>query len=338
MDRKSRTFIIAEAGVNHNGNLKLAKKLIDISKKAGADAVKFQTFKAKNVISEFANKLNYQKNNSRDKQSQLEMLKSLELTNQNFVELYRYCKKKNIMFMSTPKDIESAKFLKKIGTKIFKIGSGEAINYELIKEIYSYKKKVIISTGMYYLKEVSKIYNIFKKNKKQLALLHCTSLYPCPTEDCNLLSIKYLKKKFPVKIGFSDHTIGIDASVAAVSLGAQIIEKHITTNNQLSGPDHKTSLNYSDFKRMVIKIRHLEAMLGYEKKEPSKEEKKHIKLIRRGLVYKKNFDKGKILTKKDIMIKRPLLGLMPDQINKVIGKRISRSVKKDEPIKLKNFS
>lgn len=337
MGRAPRTFIIAEAGINHNGSLKLAKKLVDISIKAGADAVKFQTFKADNVISVFANKLNYQKNNNKDKQSQLEMLKSVELSDLDHVELHKYCKRKKIIFMSTPKDIDSARFLNKIGTSIFKIGSGEAINYELIREISTYKKKVIISTGMCTLEEVNKIYNIFKKNKRQLSLLHCTTLYPCPVADCNLLSIKYLQKKLPVEIGFSDHTIGIDASIAAVCLGAKIIEKHITTNNKLSGPDHKTSLNYTDFKKMVMKIRIMEKMLGDEKKEPSFKEKKNIKLIRRGLVFKKNFEKGKILTKNDIMIKRPMIGLMPEQINIVVGKKLRKPVQKDEPIQLNHL-
>jgi len=337
LDRSPRTFIIAEAGINHNGSLKLAKKLVDISIKAGADAVKFQTFKAENIISIFANKLSYQKNNTKDKQSQLEMLRSLELSNQDFIKLFKYCKKKKIIFMSTPKDIESAKFLNKIGTSIFKIGSGEAINYELIREIFSYKKKVIISTGMCNFKEVKKIFNIFKKNKKQLSLLHCTSLYPCPVDDSNLLSIKYLQKKFPVEIGFSDHTIGIDASVAAVSMGAKIIEKHITINNKLPGPDHKTSLNYINFKKMIMKIRLIEKMLGFERKEPTLNEIKNIKLIRRGLVFKKNFAKGTILSKNDIMIKRPLLGLAPEQINIVIGKKLKQEVEKDEPIQLNHF-
>ena len=222
MEKNKKVFIIAEAGINHNGKFSLAKRLIQECKKAGADAVKFQTFKAENVISKFAKKLKYQKIKKKDNQSQLEMLKSYELSDSEFYKLKKYCEKKKIIFMSTPKDLNSARFLKKINMKVFKIGSGEANNYELIKEISNYNKKTIISTGMCTLQEVDKIYKIFKgKKRKNLSLLHCTSLYPCPDDNCNLLAINSMKKKFNVEIGFSDHTIGFDASLGAVSLGSK---------------------------------------------------------------------------------------------------------------------
>ena len=265
--KNNKTFIIAEAGINHNGKIELAKKLIDIAKKSGADAVKFQTFKSKDIISNYAVKLNYQKKNSKDSESQLKMLNKVELKFTDFDILKNYCRKKNILFMSTPKNIDSAIYLNKLNMNIFKIGSGEAINYPLIRKIKSFKKKTIISTGMCTLEEVEKIVMIFKGNLKNLILLHCTSLYPCPDDECNLLSIIKMKKKFKnVKIGFSDHTMGIDAAPAAVALGANVIEKHITLNNLMSGPDHKASLNLNNFKKMVKKIRKIENLLGFEKK------------------------------------------------------------------------
>lgn len=332
-----KVFIIAEAGINHNGKMRLAKKLVDISKKAGADAVKFQTFKAENVISKYAKKLRYQKNKHTDNQSQLEMLKSYELSEKNFIDLKKYCRKKKIIFMSTPKDIRSAKFLHKIKMSIFKVGSGEANNYELIKTINKFKKKTIISTGMCTFEEVKKIEKIFTKNKKNLSILHCTSLYPCPANECNLLSIKFMKKNLKSKIGFSDHTEGIDASLAAVAIGAEVIEKHITLKKEMKGPDHKASLNKSEFQTMVKRIRCLETMIGKEKKEPTNTEKKNIRLIRRGLVYKRDFNKGKMIKKNDIEIKRPMLGLCPDEKKIIIGKILNRKVLRDQPILKKHF-
>lgn len=337
MSKKNKTFIIAEAGINHNGNIITAKKLIDISKKAGADAVKFQTFKAEDVISKFAHKLKYQKNKKNDSQSQLQMLKSYELNESDFIFLKNYCKKKKIKFMSTPKDIKSARFLNKIKMDIFKIGSGEAINYELIKEICSYRKKTIISTGMCNINEVDKIYQIFKRNKKNLTILHCTSLYPCPIEDCNLKAINTLKKLYKVDVGFSDHTIGLEASPAAVAMGAKIIEKHITLDNKMKGPDHKTSLNFKNFKIMVEKIRKIERYLGSGEKRPTNIEKKNIKLIRRGLVYSNDLKVGKKINSHDLIIKRPMIGLKPEDKKKILGKKLSKKVLKDQPVFLSHF-
>ena len=240
--------------------------------------------------------------------------------------------------MSTPKNIESAIFLNKLKMKIFKIGSGEAIDYPLIRKVKSFNKKTIISTGMCTLDEVQKIVNIFKNNLSNLVLLHCTSLYPCPDEECNLLSIMKLKKKFKnVNIGFSDHTLGIDAAPTAVSLGAKIIEKHLTLNNSMIGPDHKASLNFINFRKMVKKIRRIETLLGLEIKRPTFNEKKNIKLIRRGLVYKKNFSKNYVIKKYDLLVKRPLKGLEPDFEKKIIGKKLKIDVHEDQPVKIKDF-
>jgi len=336
--KSNKTFIIAEAGINHNGKISLAKKLIDIAKKSGADAVKFQTFKSNDIISSFAGKLDYQKKNLKDKESQLKMLKKVELKFSDFAILKKYCRKKKIIFMSTPKNIESAIFLNKLKMNIFKIGSGEAIDYPLIRKVKSFNKQTIISTGMCTLDEVHKIVNIFKKNLSNLTLLHCTSLYPCPDEECNLLSIIKMKKKFKnVKIGFSDHTIGIDAAPTAVAMGAKVIEKHLTLNNLMSGPDHKASLNFNNFRKMVKRIRRIESLLGLEIKAPTLNEKKNIKLIRRGLVYKKNFNKNYVIKKNDLMVKRPLKGLEPDYAKKIIGKKLKINVQEDYPVKIKDF-
>ena len=338
LGKNNKVLIIAEAGINHNGNLKIAKKLIDVCKNIGADAVKFQTFKAENVISKFATKLNYQKNKRSDKQSQLEMLKSFELSDKEFLKLKKYCEKKKIIFMSTPKDLESAEFLNKIKMKIFKIGSGEANNYELINKISNFNKKTIISTGMCTLDEVKKIYKIFKgKKKKNLCLLHCTSLYPCPSDECNLSAIITMKNFFDVDIGFSDHTIGIDASIGAVALGSRIIEKHITLDKKMKGPDHKASLDPVEFEILIKKIRLMERMIGNPQKKPTQNEKKNIKLIRRGLVYKEDLAPGYTLRRSDIQIKRPMLALKPDDLPKVIGKKLRNKVYKDQPIILKHF-
>ena len=338
MNSNPKTFIIAEAGINHNGNLKLAKKLIDLSKKAGANAVKFQTFKSEDVISKFANKLKYQKKNNKDSESQQKLLKKFELPYSNFKILKNYCEKKKILFMSTPKNIDAAIYLKKLKMKIFKIGSGEAINYPLIEKICSFNKKTIISTGMCTLDEVKNIVDIFSKRRKNLSLLHCTSLYPCPDEECNLLSIIKLKKKYKdLEIGFSDHTIGTNAAPAAVALGAKIIEKHITINNSMIGPDHKSSLNYSNFSLMVKKIRQIEILLGKEIKRPSKNEKKNIKKIRRGLVYKRDLNRNYYIKKNDFAIKRPLIGLEPKEEKSVLGKKLKKNVVQDQPIKLTDF-
>ncbi len=336
--KNNKTFIIAEAGINHNGKISLAKKLVDIAKKAGADAVKFQTFKAKDVISKYAKKLNYQKKNKDDFETQQTMLKKYELSYAEFQVLKKYCYKKKILFMSTPKNVDSALFLNKINMKIFKIGSGEAINYPLIKKISSFNKKTIISTGMCNINEVHQIVKIFTKKKKNLSLLHCTSLYPCPEQECNLLSITKLKKKFKnIEIGFSDHTLGTNAAPAAVAMGARIIEKHITLDNSMVGPDHKTSLNFKNFTKMVKKIREIEILLGKEIKNPSISEKKNIKNIRRGLVYNRNLKKNHIVRQRDLALKRPLAGMEPEKENKILGKKLKKNVMEDQPVKIKDF-
>jgi N,N'-diacetyllegionaminate synthase len=336
MIKKNHTFIIAEAGVNHNGNLKLAKRLIDISVDAGADAVKFQTFNANEVISKNAKKINYQRRNFKDKDTQLNMLKKLELKNNEFKELFDYCKKKKIIFLSTAKDLISANFLNTLNVKAHKVGSGDIINHELLRYLGKTNKPIIISTGMANLKEIGNVFKLIK-NKKNIHLLHCVSLYPTALKLANLNTIPFLKKKFKVSCGFSDHTPNYEASIAAVALGAHIIEKHITLNKKMLGPDHKTSLDPSEFKIMVNSIRNIDTALGSFNKVLSKKEKKNIKLFRRGLVFNKDIKKYAKITSADIGIKRPLTGLKPEYKPKIIGKILRRNVKEDQPINFNCF-
>ena len=336
MIKKNHTFIIAEAGVNHNGSLKLAKKLIDTATYAGADAVKFQTFNADQVISKDAKKIDYQRKNFKDKDSQLSMLKKLELKDYEFKELFNYCKKKKIIFLSTAKDLISAKFLNNLNVKAHKIGSGDIINHDLLSYLGKTNKPIIVSTGMANLKEIGDVFKLIKK-KKNIHLLHCVSLYPTALNLANLNTIPFLKKKFKVSCGFSDHTLNYEASIAAVALGAHIIEKHITLNKKMLGPDHKTSLDPSDFKNMVNSIRNIDSALGSFNKVLSKKERKNIKLFRRGLVFNKDIKKYAKITSADISIKRPLTGLKPEFKFKIIGKILRRDVKEDQPINLNSF-
>jgi len=336
MIKNNRCFIIAEAGVNHNGSYKLAKKLIDASIFAGADAVKFQTFNANDVISKNAKKIKYQKKNSKDKDSQLEMLKKLELKNSEFKKLLKYCKKRKIIFLSTAKDLNSAKFLNNLNVRAHKVGSGDIINHELLKYLGSKKKPIIISTGMANLNEISDVFR-FIKNKKYVHLLHCVSLYPTPLNLANLNTIPFLKKNFKVSCGFSDHTIGYEASIAAVSLGANIVEKHITLDKKMLGPDHKTSLEPLEFKQMVKSIRNINDSFGIFGKVLSKKEKKNIKTFRRGLVFRRDLKKFSKITNKDLGIKRPLHGLKPAFKERLIGKILRHDVKEDQPVKFNCF-
>src|SRR4030067_1235066 len=255
-----RTFIIAEAGVNHNGNMDTAIKLIDMAKKAGADAIKFQTFKSERLVTRSTPKAKYQKANTGSGESQLEMLKRLELTSDNFKRLFSYCRKKNIIFMSTPFDEKSAYMLDRLGMGIFKIPSGEITNKPLIQHIAGKNKPVILSTGMSYLGEVEKAINwileVWNKlnNRPQLTLLHCVSNYPAAVEDVNLLAMKTMETAFGLPVGYSDHTMGIEIPLAAVAMGAKVIEKHFTLDRNMDGPDHKASLEPDKLKAMVKAI------------------------------------------------------------------------------------
>jgi len=334
----SKVFIIAEAGVNHNGDIRLAYKLVDAAKEAGADAVKFQTFKAENVVSKIAEKAEYQKETTNSKESQFEMIKKLEFTYGDFEKLYDYCEKKNIMFLSTPFDVESARFLKELGLEIFKIPSGEITNYLLLKEIGSYKKQVILSTGMADLGEIEDALDVLIENgtkRENITVLHCNTEYPTPFEDVNLKAMLTIKEAFKINVGYSDHTLGVEVPIAAVALGAKVIEKHFTLDKNMKGPDHKASLEPDELKKMVEAIRNIEKAMGNGIKKLSKSEAKNIHIARKYIVAKREIKKGEILTEENITVKRiGKEGFSPMMWNDIIGKRANKDYKIDEPIKM----
>lgn len=336
----NRVFIIAEAGVNHNGSVKIAKKLIDTAVEAECDAVKFQTFKAENIVTKTALKARYQIRNSVSHESQFEMLKKLELPFSDFKKLFFYCKKKNIIFMSTPYDEESVDFLDRLGIKIFKIPSGEITNKPLIRHVATKRKPIILSTGMSYLEEVEKsikwINEVWEKlNKKpHLSLLHCVSDYPAKMDDINLFAMKTLESTFGLPVGFSDHTVGIEIPIAAVALGAKVIEKHFTLDKHMDGPDHRASLEPDELRAMVRAIRNVEKAMGDGVKKPSLSELKNKPIVRKSIVTARDIRKGETFTEEKITVKRPGTGISPMKWHNVIGKKAKRDFGKDEVVEL----
>jgi len=329
-------FIIAEIGVNHNGSLKIAKSLVDVAKKSGANAVKFQTFNAKSLVTKDTPKAKYQEKNDKSSSTQLEMLEKLQLSKTFHKKLIDYCKKKKIIFISTPFDIESIKFLNKLKLSILKIGSGEIDNLPYLEKIGSLNKKIIISTGMANVLEISNALKILIKSgtkKENITILHCTTQYPTPLEDADIRSITYLKNTFNTNIGYSDHTVGFEASLAAVSLGAQIIEKHLTFDNKAAGPDHIASMNPNDFNYFVTKIRNLEKTLGKGNKKPNLRELINKKIVRKSIIAKKNISKGENFTEDNLTTKRPGNGLSPMFWHDIIGKISKNNYKEDDLIK-----
>ena len=334
-----RTFIIAEAGVNHNGNMDTAIKLIDMAKKAGADAIKFQTFKSERLVTRSTPKAKYQKANTGSGESQLEMLKRLELTSDNFKRLFSYCRKKNIIFMSTPFDEKSADMLDRLGMGIFKIPSGEITNKPLVQHIAGKNKPVILSTGMSYLSEVEKavrwIYEIWNKSgfNQQLTLLHCVSNYPAHAADVNLYAMNTLKAAFGLSVGYSDHTQGIEIPIAAVAMGAKVVEKHFTLDKNMKGPDHKASLEPDELKAMVKAIRNVEKAMGDGIKRPTEKEEETRIIARRSLVAKRDIKKGDVINSGDIIIKRPGNGILPEFKETIRGMKASKNIIADSVIK-----
>jgi N-acetylneuraminate synthase/N,N'-diacetyllegionaminate synthase len=326
-------FIIAEAGVNHNGDIELAKRLIDVAKDVGVDAVKFQTFKVENLVTRDAPKVNYQIQNTKSNESQYDMLKSLELSEDDFKELYDYAKKKNIIFLSTPFDFESVDLLDELGVPAFKVSSADLTNLPLLEYIAEKGKPILLSTGMGCLGEIEEaIATIKNTGNDDIILLHCVTNYPAKFESLNLRAIQTLKEAFKLPVGFSDHSLGIYAPIAAVALGAVVIEKHFTLNKNLPGPDHKASLEPKELEEMVKAIRLIEKALGNGIKKPSIEEEKIKKVVRRSIVAKVNIPKGSVITKDMIAIKRPGMGLPPKYYREIIGKRARRDIKADELI------
>ncbi len=333
------TFIIAEAGVNHNGDVNIAKKLIDVAVDARADAIKFQTFKTENVVTSSTPKAKYQIKNTGTNESQFEMLKKLELPASAYKELFAYCKGKNIIFMSTPFDAESADMLDMLGMKIFKIPSGEITNKPLIEHIALKRKPLILSTGMSYIGEVEKAIGWINERWKtlnerpQLTLLHCVSNYPAQPEDSNLLAIKTMEKVFRLPVGYSDHTPGIEVAIAAVALGAKVIEKHFTLDRNMEGPDHKASLEPEGFKTMVKAIRSVEKSLGDGIKRPVQNEEDTKIAARRSLVAARDIMAGKIISSDDIAVKRPGDGILPEFKDIIVGMKARQDIAADSVIK-----
>lgn len=329
--------IIAEAGVNHNGSISIAKKLIKAAKFTGADYVKFQSFKPKELCTYYAKKTSYQFKTTNKNESMLKMLKKYELKAKDFIKLKKFANKTNIKIISTAFDFESAKELNKIGIPIFKTASSDVTNLPLLKLISSFKKPMIISTGRSYLSEVKEAINIIKKQNKRYSILHCVSNYPTDFNDLNLNVINQLKKKFKCEIGFSDHTDGIHASLAAICSGATIIEKHITLNRNMKGPDHSSSLEPNQFKEMVSCIRDIEKAFGNKIKKPAVSEMKGRNTSMKSLVANKNIYKGEIFDIDNISIKRPGTGLKPKFYFKILGKKSKRDIKFDQLIKMSDF-
>lgn len=328
-----KIFIIAEAGVNHNGSLKLAKKLVDSAHACGADAVKFQTFKTEKLVTRSARKAEYQMGSSLGT-SQYDMLKKLELSEKDFKELFKYCKKRKIQFISTPFDEESALFLDRLGVGMFKISSGDLTNLPLLKFVAKLKKKILLSTGMSYLREVKEaVAEIKRAGNYDVVLLHCTSNYPAKYEDVNLKAIWTLRNAFKLPVGYSDHTGGIEIAVAAAAMGATVVEKHFTLSTKMKGPDHKASIDAPLFKKMVMSIRITEKALGDGIKKPVKSEMNVKKVARKSVVAETDIPKGTKIRKQMISIKRPGTGIPPKYYEIIIGKIAKKEIKKDSVIK-----
>jgi N,N'-diacetyllegionaminate synthase len=330
-----RVFIIAEAGVNHNGSVDLAKKLIDVASISGADAVKFQTFKAENLIVKNTQKADYQKQTTDASESQFDMIKKLELDIDAHKELIAYCQKKDIMFLSTPFDHESIDLLSDLGLQIFKIPSGEITNLPYLRHIGSLDKQVVLSTGMSNLKEIGGALNILINagtSKDNITVLHANTMYPTPMEDVNLNAMLTIQKEFSVAVGYSDHTLGIEVDIAAVAMGASCIEKHFTLDNTMDGPDHKASLEPEELKAMVGAIRNIEKALGSSEKKPSPSETVNIYAVRKSIVAKANINKGDILDENNLCVKRPGSGISPMKWDEVIGTISSKDYNADELI------
>ena len=332
---KKKIIIIAEAGVNHNGNLKKAKKLIDISKQSGANFIKFQIFKSEDLVTKKAYMAKYQIMNSKKKnKSQYDLLKNLELKEFEFIELLRYSKKKKINFLLSPFGLESVKFIHHLNMKYIKIPSGEITNLPLLQEIGRYKFKVFLSTGMSTIKEVLSALKALTSsgiNKNNIYVLHCNSEYPTPYKDVNLNVLMTLKN-LRYKIGYSDHTIGDHVAIASIAMGAEVIEKHVTLNKNSKGPDHSSSMEPSEFKLFVKKIREIEVSFGSNKKRPTPSEIKNLKKVRKSIYASKKIEKGEKFSIHNITFKRPFVKISPMEVNKFIGKSAKKNFSKDDLI------
>lgn len=331
-----KTFIIAEAGVNHNGSLEMALQLIDAAVAAGADAVKFQTFKAERIIAVNAPKAAYQREATGSEESQLEMVRKLELDEAAHIRLQQYCRQKSIAFLSTPFDLESIDLLNRLGLEIFKIPSGEITNLPYLKKVGTLKKRLILSTGMADLDEIKAALDVLTASGtplESITVLHCNTEYPTPFEDVNLRAMATIRNAFPgIAAGYSDHTPGIEAAIAAVALGATVVEKHFTLDRTLPGPDHKASLEPDALKEMVAAIRNIEKALGDGIKRPSPSEAKNRLVARKSLVAAQPIKTGERFSADNITAKRPGTGISPMRWDEVLGQAAQRDYEKDDPI------
>lgn len=335
----SEVLIIAEAGVNHNGSLENAFKLIDAAVDASVDFVKFQTFKSENLVSKLAKKADYQIQNTGSAiDSQYEMLKKLELTHENHELLIEYCKKKNIQFFSTAFDLDSLAYLKQIGLDLVKIPSGEITNLPYLRKAAQLFNKVILSTGMCTMQDIRDAVSVFLKediSQENITILHCNTEYPTPMNDVNLKAMLSIQKEFGTKVGYSDHTLGIEVPIAAVAMGASVIEKHFTLDNTMAGPDHAASLEPNELKNMVYAIRNIEkAIAGNGMKEPSISEIKNITIARKSIVAARNISKGELFTEENISAKRPGTGISPMRWDDVIGTYALKDYSIDDMIEI----
>ncbi len=331
-----KTLIIAEAGVNHNGDLDTAIKLVDVAADAGADIVKFQTFKAKNLVTESAKMADYQKKNTGQEETQLSMLQKLELNYDDHHTLVKHCQKRGIRFFSTAFDFESLDFLKTLKMGLWKIPSGEITNLPYLEKIGKCGEPVIISTGMADQKEVEEAVNVFLQlglPKDKITVLHCNTEYPTPMHDVNLNAMSALGNSFGVKYGYSDHTMGIEIPIAAVALGATVIEKHFTLSRTMPGPDHKASLEPNELKAMVQGIRNIEAALGSRVKKPTESEVKNRDIARKSIVARTAVKKGEVFTEENLTTRRPGSGISPMRWHDFIGKKSAYDYKENEPIR-----
>ena len=328
-------FIIAEAGVNHNGSIQIAKQLIDVAVDSGADAIKFQTFKTENLVSKNAQKADYQKETTNASESQFDMIKKLELDVGAHRELIAYCQEKNIMFLSTPFDHDSIHMLNDLGLQIFKIPSGEITNLPYLKRIGLLEKQLILSTGMSNLQEVEDALNILidaGTPKENITVMHANTMYPTPMEDVNLNAMLTIRKEFGIGIGYSDHTLGIEVDIAAVAMGASCVEKHFTLDKTMEGPDHKASLEPNELKAMVGAIRNIEKALGSCEKKVSSSESDNINIVRKSIVASQMIKKGDLLTDKNITTKRPGNGINPMKWDNIIGSIAAKDYEMDDLI------
>lgn len=327
----SKVFIIAEAGVNHNGKVDLAFKLCDAAKEAGVDAIKFQTWKTEKLLTRSSQMADYQIENIGKAMSQFEMIKQLEISYDDFIKIKGYCDSIGLKFLSTPDESDSLEFLLNLGIDIIKVGSGEISNTPYLREIGSKRKDVILSTGMSYLEDVERAYNeLINSGAKSVALLHCTTNYPCPMDEVNLNAMLTLRDTFKVRVGYSDHTMGIEVPIAAVALGAEIIEKHFTLDKLMEGPDHKASLDPIELKQMVVAIRNIENALGDGIKKPNPSELKIKTIVQKSIVAKAKIVKGDVFTSDNLTTKRSDKGISALYWDEFIGKKSNKDYLEDD--------